>query len=1365
MIQFKSLVQYTRVVDGIRFPQSNKEPFLLVYFSENSSLIEDYPKMNLRLVDLKHVVVPLTKIPRTRMTPAFKKIYKQYKLLPYASNMAFPKNRNLLYDLSNYLNAIDIMYKPTTYRQRAGFLINNAMLKAFAAFPSNYQKTLVYSIDMTKDLNTFVNRKIFPLLRHIKDGELYFDNLILAMVGETDTRYRLLIKDGEFKFNRVFQLLRRIKAISSEEEKKEEVKNASQVVYSTVSNKLDDSGKGVVKHAIHDYLSKDSKTFEKAVSDELSSDEMKRVAVASVLFKVNGNMEKSKRLARAIPAKKLSTAVKKISKQYKDEILQPQETVNTSESVVSNQSNIPKRIDNKSPEHIFNKRQIDFQTNLKKDLVNAFKVLETQDIPLKFKSFKMADRAGKFGEIRKSDVALITVTLIDKFGNEHIIQLEIPKIDPNTGTFRVNGERKCLINQISINPISFPKEYDSKFESSYSAFHIYSKRTKTKHYLEAYMGSFRLPYIILLSYAFGFEKTLKQYKIKHTITETKPSKDKVFSKVPSSYIVFDGLDTDLKKELAASFIQAKVMNYKIEQEFGSKKYFNDLIIAITGRVDSTYLISNNVKYIVDPIAKQVLINQQLPNNLPVIMEYMATKAVTGFVQDRNDITNQRIRNSEILVHLAQKQILAAYTDYKNQVLSGNKDAKLTLQENKLMSQFVNLEIVQNMEYANPIEEMATITKVSPVGKSVGGIPDKQAIQLDARNVHPSYFGNIDPLDTAEGGNIGITQQLTIDAYITSARGMFSQKDITNKENSGMLSTTTAMIPFIENNEGARVIMAANQAKQMLPLKNPEAPIIQSGYESTLTNVLSDAFVKRSPCNGKIISISKDTIGMMCRDNKKHRIDITPQHLKSGSGVDTLSVFTPRVVKGQSVKTKQILAEGGCVSNGSISLGRTISACYMAYKGYNFEDGIVISESLVKKEKLTSLHGIAIEVTVEEGDRIVKLAEIGQKTKKGDPLFVKAIGNLEELLGGTLDEEEDESADIYDGKYIKKSPGGTIVDIEVFSNLKEGEFPKLKPLIDRTNKKYKKPSKEKFKDKGTTIKGILITFKIEQELSISLGDKLCNRFGNKGIVSLVEKEELMPRTPWGERVEIVLNPLGVLGRMNMGQMFELYCGLISKTLASKILKSKNKAEVVKLFRMVLTKLDTSPGKQFASSFIKNINGLGPKQFKAMVDQIKISKSVPLIIPPFKAPSHKDIADALKVLGLKTGYKLKLPEYNTTTKNNVPFGYVYMSKLEHIGANKIHSRSTGPMVSKTSQPTGGKRKEGGQRIGEGDTYALLSYNCPTVLSELMGPLSDDVATKKEIESDIIQTGSAEFRETKVSPTKDLLNAYFIALMLGQ
>ena len=285
------------------------------------------------------------------------------------------------------------------------------------------------------------------------------------------------------------------------------------------------------------------------------------------------------------------------------------------------------------------------------------------------------------------------------------------------------------------------------------------------------------------------------------------------------------------------------------------------------------------------------------------------------------------------------------------------------------------------------------------------------------------------------------------------------------------------------------------------------------------------------------------------------------------------------------------------------------------------------------------------------------------------------------------------------------------------------------------------------------------------MPIGLGDKLCNRHGNKGIIALVEKAELMPRTPWGERAEIIMNPLGIVGRMNLGQMFELYCGLISRTLAQRIVKAKNKTEIVKLFKAVFTKLDGSKDKKFSQDLISSISKLNARQFAQLVSQIKSTNQVPIIVPPLKTPSHTDIAAALKVLGLKTGYKLTLPEYNTKTVNNVPFGYLYVSKLEHIGDMKIHSRSTGPMTGKTMQPTGGKSRGGGQRMGEGDTWALLSYNCPILISEFFGPMSDDVMTKKEIEADIIQNGSAEFRAPKISPTKNLLNAYFISLMLGQ
>jgi len=1358
MIQYKSLTQYTRVVDGMRFPQTPDTPFLLVYFSENSLLVSDYSKLQIRKIDARHVVIPLTKIPVVRLTPEIRNAYKQIGILPYSSNMNFPKDKNLLVDTTFFTATVDKIYKPNTYRQRAGFLIKNLLFKTFSMYPDNYKKILIYSINITRPINSFVDRKIFPILQQLRAEEVYFDDLLFCIVDESEARYRLLISQKDYKFSRVFQYVKQVKMINTEEEQEEDINKAALSVMKTAAPHIEKPE--IVKQAVKDYLKKSPNVVDKV--DELSDEEMKRLTVASIFYGSSGDLDRANRLSKTIPVKNITQAVKKVSKQYEDDLLKKHKSENLSDSVIVQTQNIPNRVENKTPEHIFEKRKIDFETNLRKDMSNAFKVLEKRDIPLKFDSISIKDNPQKEGEIEKTDESIVSIKLSDKLGNIHDVNLIIPRIDPATGTFRVNGKRKCMINQIALNPISFPKEYDSKFESSYSSFHIYSKRTKKLKYLEVYMGSFKLPLAILLCYSFGFSETMKQYKINYKIVDEKPSKDELFTKVPSSYLVFENVDTDLKKEMIESFIHTKVDTFEIDKKFLTKEYFNDLIIEITGRVDSTYLITNNLDNIVDPIVRQVLINKQLPFELPMIIQYMATKVIEGYVQDRNDITNQRIRNSEVLVHLAQKQLLTAYTEYRQQYLAGNKDAKLNVPDGKIMSQFIKLEIVQDMEYANPVEEMATITKISPVGKTVGGIPSKQAVQLDARNVHPTYFGNIDPLDTSESDNIGITQQLTVDAYITSARGLFGQKEMKNSERSGILSTSTSMIPFIENNEGARIIMASNQAKQMLPLKNPEPPIVQSGYESLLTNVLSDSFIKRSPCAGKVESVTTDYITIICTGKGKKKVDITPIHLKSGSGKNTLSTFKPVVVQGQSVKHRQIIAEGSAISGGTISLGRNLACAYMPYKGYNFEDGLVINERLVNEDKLTSVHGIEIEVVVDRKDKVLFIVDIGAKTSKGDPLFRKLPGDIEELLG--YDQEEDEDVDTYDGQIIIKSPGGKVVDIEVYANIDLERFPTLKALSERTDKKYKKPTNQKFTSRNITIKGIKIIFKVEQELKIGLGDKLCNRYGNKGIISLIESDRNMPRTPWGETVDIILNPLGVISRMNMGQIYELYCGLISRHVANLIIKGASKSDIIKLFSVVMGSLDTSDNNKFSTQFINNFKKLSDSSFKLMVNQVKQSGFIPVIIPPFQGPTYKQILEVIKKLKLQTGYYMTLPEFNTKTYSPVPFGYLYIAKLEHLGEMKAHSRSTGPMTGKYHQPTAGKRHEGGQRMGEGDTWSMASYNCPILISEFFGPLSDDVVTKNEIITEIIQTGDADFRQTKASPTKDLLNAYFVSLMLG-
>jgi len=1380
-IRFEKFRLNTQTTDSLRFvltDQNIDRPYALVYFSENSTFIEDYPKLNLRPVDFRIVLVPWSILPKSSLTKDMRDEYKKLGLLAYSSRLKnMPKRRNIIIDISEYIAAIDKYLKPINYRLRAGRYIISLLKSVAFNWSKDYELVFVYSIDINKPIFKIIDRRVFPIVRNVRDEEFPFKHFILSTIGASSVRYRLLMKNGSFNYAFLWQY---IKAITQshrpeiedhetvdipkvDKDDDPEIESASQDIVKHVEPHVDKKNVQKFKSSISSFLKKDNKSLDRVISKEVTPEEKQKIAIASILYKSTGDLQRAKSIAKYIPTKDVLKALVNVDKKYADELLPRVPTLSTSEHPIVKLVDIPEIVEKKVPTHIISKRQIDFHENLKKDVISSFSTLaKKKEGAVRLEKLEIEDKPEKRGEVEKTDLATLKVVLKDEFGNVHKIVIDIPKID-QFGTFRVNGIRQCLLNQIIFCPITFPKRYDSRFESFYSQFHIKSKRVREPYYLEIYMGGNIIPLLICLGYGFGFDNVLKDYGISYKVVDKK-SKEEFSSKVnEDKYIIFEKVDNELKQELCTSFIKAKVWKYKIDKEFPSREYFNDLIIKLTGRINSTYMIQTNIENIIDPVTKQVLLNKGQPVTLDQVMRYMASKVVTGYIEDLNDLSSRRIRSSEVLVHLLQEQIEAAYTVYRSQILSGNKSAKLEISPIALMKKFKQQEIVVNMEYSNPLEELATLTKISPIGKSISGIPGRESVQVSARDINDSFFGNIDPLDTPEGEMVGIVQYLTVDANITTSRGLFFKKSLDDKEKSGILSTSSSMIPFIERNDGARVLMADGHSKQALPLKNPESPIVQSGYESVLTRSLSDNFLKPSPCDGVVQNITNDSITIECKDGEKESVDITPRYLRSGTGKDTLSVFNVKVEKNQKVRKNQILAEGACISNGMISLGRTLCVAIMNYKGYNFEDGIVVSEKLISEEKLTSLHGEEIDVWVSEKDRILFVNSIGTVTERGDALLRKTRGEIEELLGYT-EEVEDESVYISGREFMKKSPGGVIVDIEVFTNVKSERFPLLKDLIERTSRKYRKPSADPFTIKGERINGVLVRFRVEQELKITLGDKICNRYGNKGIISLIEKSEYMPRTPWGEEVDIILNPLGLVSRMNIGQLFEIYCGLISKALAIKIVESNDQNRAVEGLRRTLPLLDGTTKKIYSSSLIQSISRLTKADFSRLIDSITKTKFFPIIIPPFQSPKLQDIKKCLKALGLDDGYHLTLPEFATKTSEKVPVGYMYIYKLEHLGELKIYGRSTGIVSGKVMQPVSGRRLEGGQKIGENDTYSLFSYNCPILLSELFGPLSDDHTTKNEIISDIIHTGGAKYREAKVSPVKDLLNAYLVSLMLA-
>jgi hypothetical protein len=338
----------------------------MVYFSENSLFVKDYPKLALRRVDFRYVVVPHTRLPVTRLNSDMRDAYKEHNLRPYTMQMNYPDDKNLIFDTTFYTNIVDQTYKPNTYRQRAGFLIQNILSKSFQAFPDNYRKVLAYAVDTNEPINSFVNRKVFPILRQLRTKEIYFDDLLLIVVGDTGARYRLLVKDQDYKFQRVVQYIKTIKPDDTEEDKEKEVVNATLKIMKHVASNI--AKPDTVKYAVKDYLDKNPKMVEKIANDELSSEEMDKLTAASIFFRTSGDLSKANRLAKAIPSGKAKTAVQRISKQYEDDLLKKQPSENLSDFVYNQTEPLAEMVDNKTPEHIFDKRRIDFETNLRKDI-------------------------------------------------------------------------------------------------------------------------------------------------------------------------------------------------------------------------------------------------------------------------------------------------------------------------------------------------------------------------------------------------------------------------------------------------------------------------------------------------------------------------------------------------------------------------------------------------------------------------------------------------------------------------------------------------------------------------------------------------------------------------------------------------------------------------------------------------------------------------------------------------------------------------------------------------------------------------------------------------------------------------------------
>ena len=706
--------------------------------------------------------------------------------------------------------------------------------------------------------------------------------------------------------------------------------------------------------------------------------------------------------------------------------------------------------------------------------------------------------------------------------------------------------------------------------------------------------------------------------------------------------------------------------------------------------------------------------------------------------------------------------------------------------------FGSSQLSQFMDQNNPLAELTHKRRLSALGP--GGLSRERA-GYEVRDVHNSHYGRMCPIETPEGPNIGLIGSLSTyavineygfmetpyrvvdkankrvteeirymtadeeDKYIVAQAnepldddGYFMGERVTARAKDDVLSITpdkvdlmdvspkqvvsiaTALIPFLENDDANRALMGANMQRQAVPLLCTQAPIIGTGMEY---KVASDSGVcvlaKRA---GEVIRVVGNEIRVRAENGE---VDVYPLLKFKRSNQGTCVNQRPIVFKGDKVVEKQILADGPATDHGELALGHNVIVAYMPWEGYNYEDAVLLNEDLVKADIFTSIHieeydcdardtklgkeEITREIPNVSDEALKDLDErgiirIGAEVRPGDILVGKVtpkgeteLTAEERLLRAIFGEKAREVRD--SSLRVPHGEAGKIVSVKVFSRENGDDLP---PGVNEQ-----------------------VRVHIAQKRKISEGDKMAGRHGNKGVVSRIMAREDMPFLPTGEPVHIVLNPLGVPSRMNIGQVLENHLGWAARALGMEIDTTNLAAKLNAVEKTGAAEgtpeFEAAYKEELANSeTAKKLEHYGYDYEKyGMPETVEIDKfggksvkAVQISVPVFDGAHEQDIADALELAGIDKTAKTTLYDGRTGEPfdNPVTVGLTYYLKLHHLVDDKIHARSTGPYSLVPQQPLGGKAQFGGQRFGEMEVWALEAYGAAYTLQEILTVKSDDV-----------------------------------------
>ncbi len=675
--------------------------------------------------------------------------------------------------------------------------------------------------------------------------------------------------------------------------------------------------------------------------------------------------------------------------------------------------------------------------------------------------------------------------------------------------------------------------------------------------------------------------------------------------------------------------------------------------------------------------------------------------------------------------------------------------------------FGTSQLSQFMDQTNPLAGLTHKRRLSALGP--GGLSRERA-GFEVRDVHPSHYGRMCPIETPEGPNIGLIGSLSSFArvnefgfietpyrkvtkgkvtnqisYVTAdeedrhviaqanallaADGTFSEERVLVRRKGGdvdfvlpdevdfmdvsprqVWSVATAMIPFLEHDDANRALMGSNMQRQSVPLIRTEAPLIGTGMEYRAAVDAGDVVVSEKA--GVISEISADTIDVANEDGSATTYKVQ-KFRRSNQG--TSYNQKPIVKEGEKVKAGQVLADGPCTDGGEMALGRNLLVAYMPWEGHNYEDAIILNQRLVQDDVLTSIHieeheidardtklgaeeitrdlpNVSEEVLADLDERgVIRIGAevvpgdilVGKVTPKGETELTPEERLLRAIFGEKAREVRDTSLKVPHGE------SGTVIDIKVFDREHDDE---MGPGVNQIVRVY-----------------------IAQKRKITEGDKLAGRHGNKGVIAKILPAEDMPFLEDGTPVDIVLNPLGVPGRMNLGQVLEFHLGWLAKS-----------------------GWDIEGSPKWAENIPENMRKVPPntKLATPVFDGARESEITGLMTASLPSSNGERLIGAngkARLFDGRSGEPFPMP---------IAVGYKYILKLLHLVDDKIHARSTGPYSMITQQPLGGKAQFGGQRFGEMEVWALEAYGAAYALQELLTIKSDDVLGRVKVYEAIVK-----------------------------